>query len=142
MFRFAMASLLTLALAGSEPAFAQAPNWVLAKVERSDQGIVSETKINPISGLTETKSQMVFGKKNEFLKLSISFRPDKNGRVPSTLDFKLVDSGDAKRAFKKTYFFRKDNVIIIYFQGDFTNLDGLTLVGPGGRNQPLGKNKK
>lgn len=145
MSRRAMASLvlftLVFAFAGSSSAFAQ-PAWTVAKIERSDQGIVAETKLNLISGLTETKNQLVFGKKNEFLTLTIGFQPDKKGAVPSPMDFKVQDA-DGKRVGKQTYFLRgKGNVIVLVYQGDWTSLDGLTLEGPGGRSQPLGKKKK
>lgn len=145
MSRRTMASLvlftLVFAFAGSNPASAQ-PTWTVAKIERSDQGVVAETKINPISGLTETKNQLVFGKKNEFLTLTIGVQPDKKGSVPSTNDFKVQDE-NGKRVGKQTYFLRgKGNVIVLVYQGDWTSLDGLTLEGPGGRSQPLGKKKK
>jgi hypothetical protein len=135
-------ALLTLVFTCAGVNSASAQNWNLLKIERSDQGVVAETKLNPISGLTETKNMLVFGKKNEFLKLSIAAGPDKRGAFPTALDFKLADD-NGKRPGKQTFFLKgKDNVIIIYYQGDWTSLDGVTLEGPGGRTVPLGKKKK
>jgi hypothetical protein len=144
MTRLPMPALLLLAvgLAGHNPASAQAQAWTVTKVERSDQGFVTTTRINPTSGLTETKHDLVFGKKNEFLKFSISVRPDKKGGFPDGTDFKLVDA-DGKAAGKQTFFLKgKDNnLITMVYQGDWSSLDGLTLEGPGARKYPLSRKK-
>lgn len=126
-------------LAWFNPASAQAPTWTVTKVERSDMGSVTETKLNPISGLHETKHLLVLGKKNEFLTISMSVRPDKKGAVPTGDDFKVVN--EKKDPVGKQTFFLKgknNNLVTMVFQGDWTTLDGLSLAGPG-RNHALGK---
>lgn len=141
MSRCVLPSLLLVAvwLAWPNPTLAQAPTWSVTKVERSDQGFVTETKLNPISGLHETKNLLVFGKKNEFLKITMSARPDKKGFFPTSHDFKLLDE-DGKPAGKQTFFLKgKDNSITLVYQGDWAKLDGLTLEGPGPRSHPIGK---
>lgn len=141
MMRLPIQSLLlfSLSLVWLNPASAQAPTWTVNKVERSDMGSVTETKLNPISGLHETKHLLVLGKKNEFLQITMTIRPDKKGALPTGNDFKVVDA-EKKPVGKQTFFLKgkNNNVVTMVFQGDWATLDGLSLEGPG-RSHALGK---
>ena len=141
MTRLSIQSLFLFAvwLAWLNAASAQAPTWTVTKVERSDMGSVTETKLNLMTGLTETKHLLVLGKKNEFLTITMTVRPDKKGGVPTSIDFKVVDA-DKKSVGKQTFFLKgkNNNLVTMVFQGDWTTLDGLSLEGPG-RSHAIGK---
>lgn len=147
MIRFPLACLLlfSLCLAWPDAASAQAPTWTVTKVERSETGFVEETKLNPTTGLTETKKLLVFGKKNEFLHITMTVRPDKKGALPFGDNFKVVvdENGKQKVVGKRTFYLKgMNNVVTMVFQGDWTSLDGLTLLGPGSSTYALGKKKQ
>ena len=133
--RPAVLTLLLLCLSLTlRPASAQAQTWAVVKVERTSQGFVTEK-----SPMGTEKKLLVFGKKNEYLNITVSYQAAKN--APTAGQFKVRDEkGDT--VGKQTFYLRgATNVVVMSFQGDWTSLDGLALEGPGGKRHPLGKAK-